>query len=53
MSNDNSLLRKGGQDIAFVVIRQGDIIARFSQIYQGTQKVTILADNSLYINPFK
>ena len=32
-------------------VKQGDIIARFSQVYQGYQNVAILADNNLYINP--
>ncbi|MFN4219636.1 MAG: hypothetical protein ACK4GJ_01785 [bacterium] len=47
-----NLLREGknNQNITGE-IKQGDIVTRFSQIYQGTQKVAILADNNLYINP--
>ncbi|MFN3996087.1 MAG: hypothetical protein ACK4GR_06135, partial [bacterium] len=52
VDNYSNLLRKGenNQNITGE-IKQGDIVTRFSQIYQGTQKVAILADNNLYINP--
>ena len=48
---ENGTLKTKGNTVVGGQVKQGDIIARFSQVYQGYQNVAILADNNLYINP--